>query len=97
MKFIFIDETSNKKKNPDFYGVCGVCIDEKHYPSFARDITKCFDDAGWKADIEFKGNHLFSSSKGDSDVNIDTRIGMVDKIIALNIAKSNAKLNQAGL
>lgn len=92
MKFIFIDETGNKKKKPDFYGVCGVCIDETHYPGFAREITKCFNDAGWKTNIEFKGSHLFSASKGDSNVNVDTRIDMVDKIIALNIAKKNAKL-----
>lgn len=92
MKLIFIDETSNKKKKPDFYGVCGVCIDETHYPGFAREITKCFNDAGWNTEIEFKGSYLFSSSKGDPDVPVDTRIDMVDKIIALNIAKKNAKL-----
>lgn len=91
MKFIFIDETSNKK-NPNFYGVCGVCIDEKHYPGFVREVTKCFENAGWNTEIEFKGSYLFSVSKGDPNVTVDTRIAMVDKIIALNIAEKNAKL-----
>ena len=101
MKFIFIDETGNNKK-PDFYGVSGVYMDETFYPGFAREITKCFKDAEWNTNIEFKGRHLFSSSKGDCNVSIDTRIDMVDKIIALNIAKKNAKLkavfvwNEAG-
>ena len=92
MKFIFIDETSNNKKNPNFYGICGVCIDEKHYPGFAREVTKCFKDAGWNTEIEFKGSYLFSTSRGDPNVNVDARIDMVDKIIALNIAEKNAKL-----
>ena len=101
MKFIFIDETKNKRKS-DFYGVCGVCIDEMHYGSISLGVTRCFQDVGWNTDFEFKGSYLFSHKKGDSSVTIDRRIELADKIIALNIAKKNAKMkavftwNEAG-
>ena len=90
MKFIFIDETSNKKK-AGFYGLCGVSVDEAHYASLVREITKCFKDKKWNPDIEFKGSYLFSSSKGDPNVTVDERIKLADQIIASNIAQKNAK------
>jgi len=91
MKLVFIDETQNKRR-PDFYGICGISIDESYYASMAREVTKCFQDLGWNNDMEFKGSFLFSASKGNPNVAVDMRIDLVDKMIALNIAKKNAKL-----
>lgn len=101
MKLVFIDETGNSKQ-PDFYGICGVCVDEVYYPKLSREIKKCFNDIGWDNSIEFKARYIFSSSKGDNNVSIDKRIDFVDNLIALNIAKRNARLkavfayNEAG-
>jgi hypothetical protein len=91
MKFIFLDETQNRRKR-DFYGICGISIDERFYPRIARDVTQLFKEAGWDLKIEFKGRFLFSITKGDSSVDIDKRIELANQMIALNVARQNARL-----
>jgi len=91
MKFIFIDETTNKRKK-DFYGICGVSIDDYFYSRIAQDVSQLFKDAGWNLDFEFKGRFLFSSTKGDPTVTIEERIEIANQMVALNVARKNARL-----
>jgi len=92
MKFIFLDETQNKRKR-DFYGICGISIDARFYPSIAREVKQLFNNVGWNLRFEFKGRFLFSSKKGDPNVTIDKRIELANQMINLNVAKKNARLN----
>jgi hypothetical protein len=94
MKFIFLDETTNRRKK-DFYGICGISIDEYFYPRIAQDMAQLFKDYGWNLEIEFKGRFLFSISKGDSTVTIDQRIELANQMIDLNVARRNARLKAA--
>lgn len=94
MKLIFVDETQNKR-HPQFYGVCGVSIDEIHYPQVARKVEESFRQSGWDPENEFKGSCLFSVSKGDKDVLVEKRIELADKLIAINVAKKNARMSAA--
>jgi hypothetical protein len=91
MRIIFIDETQNTK-DPIFYGVCGISMDDSHYSVIAREITSSFKNVGWDINKEFKGNQLFSSSKGDLNVTIEKRIEFAQNIIASTIGKQNARL-----
>jgi hypothetical protein len=91
MKFIFLDETTGRR-GTNLYGVCGVSIDDKHYASLARAITRCFSEANWDPNIEFKGRWLFSATKGDTSVDVDKRIELAATMIRLNVAQKNAKL-----
>ncbi len=88
MKFIFIDETEKF----GFFGVSVILIDSTKYSSLAKNILNAINSQGWSSDKEFKSVCIFSSSKGDTSVDIDTRKKIATKIIKTNVSKSNAKI-----
>src|SRR5688572_5700395 len=91
MKLIFIDEVEQPHKAATFFGIGAFIVDSTFYRGLRDDVEDAFDEAGWDEDEEFKGRYLFSSSKGDTDVGIDTRIELVRTIVKGTTATKNAR------
>jgi hypothetical protein len=92
MKLLFIDETQVIQRDPNFFGICGIFMDESHYNSITKEMMKSFKKVKWDTSIEFKGAFLFSQSKGDSNVSIDKRIQLANEIISSSVANINSRL-----
>ncbi|MBD3300383.1 MAG: hypothetical protein GF347_03450, partial [Candidatus Moranbacteria bacterium] len=95
MKFLFLDEF--KKDFPEdpekrkFYGVIGVCIDEKFYRNFKENFYKELKEIGWSLKKEYKGRFLFSQ-KSNKSVEIEKRINFTEKIIKEGASNKKSRM-----
>jgi len=87
----FIDETGDKTRR-DYLGLSIAVVNGLHYPQIKQKAQNVLTSAGWAPDVEFKGAHLFSSTKGCPDVSIEQRIRIAHGLLDLNIAKQNARM-----
>lgn len=92
MLMIFVDETSDSKFK-DYFGISVATINYTKYPTIKSEFQNILKSSNWNESIEFKGSCLFSIKAGDTNVSIDERIEIAEKIIDLNIAKKNARIN----
>ena len=90
MRFVFIDEVEQQKKNPDFFGLGIFIVDSFFYSTLHSRFHTHFNNCGWNKEIEFKGRYLFSK-KGDSNIDIDKRIQLVDNLAEDTVAKKNSR------
>ena len=91
MLLAFIDETGDKNRK-DYLGLSIALVNGRHYPQIKLKAQIVLTSGGWARDVEFKGAHLFSSTKGCRDVSIDQRIQIAHGLLDLNIAKKNARM-----
>jgi len=91
MLLVFVDETSDSKFK-DYFGLSIAVINHTHYKTIKDGFQKILKASHWDESIEFKGSYLFSATKGDTNVGIDERIDIANKVISLNIAKKNARM-----
>ena len=92
MLLIFVDETSDIKfKN--YFGLCVATINHTKYSKVKTELQKILRKSHWDESIEFKGSYLFSASKGDTNVGVEERVSIAEKIIDLNVAKEYARMN----
>jgi hypothetical protein len=90
MKLVFVDE-SGDDKHKEYFGLCVAVIDAAHYQTLKLGFHAILERYGWDPDIEFKGQYLFSASKGDKSVGCDTRVAMCSEILDLTSAESNSR------
>lgn len=91
MTLIFIDEVEQPHKAPAFFGIGALIVTSTFYRGLKEDVGGAFQKAGWDQEEEFKGRYLFSSSKGDTKVGVDTRIELVRTIVEGTTAAKNAR------
>lgn len=92
MLIVFVDETSDSKFK-DYFGLSVVTINHTKYPKVKEEFHEILKKSKWDNSIEFKGSCLFSAKSGDISVSIEERIKIAEKVIDLNIAKANARIN----
>lgn len=92
MLLVFVDETSDSKFK-DYFGLSVATINYTKYPKIKTEFQKILKKSKWDESIEFKGSCLFSAKSGDTNVSIEERIEIAEKVIDLNIAKANARMN----
>lgn len=66
-------------------------VDSSFYRALKETAHKAFRVAGWDQEEEFKGRYLFSSTKGDTNVDVNTRIELVRTIVQATTANKNAR------
>jgi len=91
MKLIFIDEIEQPQKKPGFFAVASLVVDSRFYEILKKAFDEALEQAKWSRDEEFKGRYIFSSSKGDTTVAVETRIELVRGIVAQTTARKNAR------
>jgi len=91
MKLLFVDETGDDKFK-DYLGICVAIVDASHYGGLKDGFQKVLRRSLWNESIEFKGQHIFSASKGDTSVDINQRVAITKNILRQNIAKKNARM-----
>ena len=91
MLLVFVDETSDSKFK-DYFGLSIAVINHAHYKTIKDGFQQVLKESDWDESIEFKESYLFSANKGDTNVGIDERIDIANKVIDLNIAKKNARM-----
>ncbi len=92
MLLVFVDETSDSKFK-DYLGLSVATINYTKYPKVKTEFQKILKKSKWDESIEFKGSCLFSTKSGDTKVTIEERIEIAEKVIDLNISKTNARMN----
>lgn len=90
-KLLFVDESGDNKFK-DYLGVCVAVVDSTKYPLIKKRFHKTLLQHGWDPDVEFKGSYLFSASKGDPNIDVQTRIKIAEELLGLNVSKSNARI-----
>lgn len=91
MELLFIDESGDQKFK-EYFGICVARINSAHYKTAKYGFQKILRESGWNETIEFKGNHLFSATKGDPNVSIEQRIDIAGQILDLNKSTVNARM-----
>src|SRR3989304_9086384 len=91
MQLVFVDETGDQE-NKKYFGLALALIDSSHYSLIKSNFQNILISNGWNQKIEFKGSCLFSSSKGDPNIDIAKRIEICSRVLALNKAKKNARI-----
>lgn len=94
MWLIFVDETSDVKFK-DYFSLSAAVINSNFYRQIKRDFQDILTRGGWDPCVEFKGSYLFSASKGCADVSVEKRVDMTSEILALNVARLNARMRFA--
>ena len=92
MLLVFVDETSDSKFK-DYFGLSVATINYTKYSKVKTEFQKILKKSKWDESIEFKGSCLFSAKSGDLSVSVEERIEIAEKVIDLNIAKANARMN----
>ena len=64
-----------------------------NYVQVKKEFQLILIKAGWDPKYEFKGSYLFSASKGDPNISVESRVGIAQKILDLNTANKNARMN----
>src|SRR5215813_13941540 len=78
-------------KASGFFGIGAFVVDSSFYRALKETAHKAFRVAGWDQEEEFKGRYLFSSTKGDTNVDVNTRIELVRTIVQATTANKNAR------
>lgn len=91
MFLAFVDETGDVKRR-DYLGLSIAVINSLHYLALKPRAQKILTDAGWDPNIEFKGAHLFSASKGCLNVPIEARVDVAHRLLELNVAAKNVRI-----
>ena len=91
MKLIFIDEIEQPHKKPGFFGVATLVVNSHFYQIFKMAFDEALERAKWNRDEEFKGRYIFSSSKGDTRVPVESRIELVRSLVAETTAKRRTR------
>lgn len=94
MILIFVDETSDSKQK-DYLGLSCMGLKHNFYPIVKDEFHRILLNAGWDREIEFKGSYIFSSTKGATNVSVSDRVKIVESLIDLNVANSNARMRFA--
>lgn len=94
MKLIFLDETSDTNKK-DYFGICCALTDTYFYKGIKENAQNILKKSGWDLDIEFKGSTLFSASKGDTKISVESRIQIASDLLSLNLADKHARIQFA--
>lgn len=84
MRIFFVDEFKNSKKTHEFYGLSAVLIDNSSYAKFKKGFYNKLEKLGWNKELEIKGCHSFSSTKGDLNVSIENRLKFVENLFELS-------------
>jgi hypothetical protein len=92
MKLIFVDEIEQPHKKPGFFGVATLVVNSRFYQIFKTAFDEALEQAKWSRGEEFKGRYIFSSSKGDKTVAVETRVELVRAIVAQTTARKNARV-----
>jgi len=87
MKFLFVDEFKENRKNTEFYGLSAILIDNSSYSKFKNGFYSRLEELGWDPSIEIKGRYSFSK-KGDAKVSIEDRLKFVEKLFELSKSKN---------
>jgi hypothetical protein len=91
MIFIFVDETSDDKFK-DYFGLCCTAVNQTYYPEIKREFQSLLQSGGWNLDVEFKGSYIFSSTKGCTEVDIEKRVEITEKLLELVSSKKNSRM-----
>lgn len=94
MQLVFVDETGDQE-NKNYFGLSLALIDSSHYRIIKSNFQSILTKNSWNKEIEFKGSCLFSSSKGDKNIDIEKRLNICSELLALNRAKNNARIKFA--
>ena len=76
MRLIFVDESYQN----GVFGVCMVSINVSKYYELKESYLECLNLYRWnhEEDIEFKASDIYSKSKGDVSVDINSRVRIVN-------------------
>lgn len=91
MLLVFVDETGDRN-DVAYLGFSILTINALFYPALKQEIHSILDGIEWNPCVEFKGSYLFSQSKGCSEVQVVKRVEAASKILALNIASANSRM-----
>jgi len=91
MLLVFVDETGDRH-DVAYLGFSILTINALFYPALKQEIHSILDGIEWDPTVEFKGSYLFSQSKGCSEVQVVKRVEAASKILALNIASANSRM-----
>ena len=91
MKFIFIDEIEQSHKKPGFFAVSSLVVNSRFYEVLKDAVDEALEQAKWSREEEFKGRYIFSSSKGDTRVPVESRIELVRSLVAETTAKRRTR------
>jgi len=91
MLLVFIDESSDEKFK-EYLGLCCAVVNSRFYGPIKQRFQAILQKGGWSETIEFKGQYLFSATRGDTSVGLDKRIDMASQIIALTASKTNSRM-----
>ncbi len=91
MELVFVDESGDTKFE-GYFGLCVAAVNVAHYKGIKEGFQSILRESEWDETIEFKGSHLFSASKGDTNVTIESRIDIASNVLDLNKSSSNARM-----
>ena len=91
MLLVFVDETGDRD-DLAYLGFSILTMNALFYPALKQQIHSILDGIEWDPTVEFKGSYLFSQSKGCSEVQVGKRVEAASKILALNIASDNSRM-----
>ncbi len=91
MLLVFVDEMGDKKFK-EYFGICIALVNARYYATLKQKAQRILANSGWSPSVEFKGSHLFSSSSGCTDVEIEHRVEAAGKLLDLNVAESNSRM-----
>lgn len=91
MLLVFVDETGDVKFKK-YLGFSIATINSYFYPSLKIKSQTILLEMGWDPSIEFKGSYLFSATKGCTDVDVEQRIEAAHKLLDLNVASVNSRM-----
>lgn len=84
--FLFVDETGGK----NYSGVCLARVSAHNYAALSKRFTSALSVSGWRLSEEFKGQCVFSSSKGCEDITVDERVSLTKKLFFSTSGQKNA-------
>lgn len=84
MQHLFIDEFKNKEDGINVYGLSAVYVNNSHYSKIKSGLQENLETIRWNLEIEKKGRHTYSSTKGDTTVNIEDKISFLNNIFKLS-------------
>lgn len=94
MQLVFVDETGDQG-NQNYFGLSLALIDASHYSIIKSNFQSILKKNSWNKKIEFKGSCLFSSSRGDRNIDIEKRLNICSELLALNKSDKNARIKFA--
>lgn len=91
MILAFLDECSDSKFK-DYLGLSLAVMNASFYPQIKSEAQNALVSGGWDPSVEFKGEVLFSASKGCTDVDVASRVELAELLLSLHVAKTNRRV-----